>query len=391
MVASQWTEAPGTGVHAEIYAAGFAGTENLSLASNRDHKVQLVPLTTVKATVVDRETGRPLDGFSLTLAAQWKPADPFIWQRGSGWEKRTKISPGAFESTIGSPAHRYLIRVQADDYFAEDSERFTSDGKLHSLTYRLTRGEPIHGTIRNPDGSAARDGFVHLVPAHEDGWIEYLTYPDDTRDPDRPRSVRAKIGPDGTFSLPPQRENFSLLVLTEAGSLLVPRSQLHGNDVLRLEPWSRIIGTVTLDGKPAANLQIQSYDPEESAAVAGEPRLLRNYYTSTDAEGRFELPRVLPGRLTLVQWVPNGVNRRNWPVVRATIDVEGGRTYGLKIGTSGRLVTGRLVLPRTDVWMIRKAEIVPKGATTKRQIAIGVEVLEEGRFARSTSSRVTTP
>ena len=378
----EWKEAPATGVHAAIYAAGFAGTENLALASDQDHQVVLVPPTVVKGTVVDRNTGQPVDKFLLTLAAAWKPGDPLIWQRGWSWGKQAKRSPGSFESTIASPAHRFLIRVQADGYFPEDSERFTSDGKLHTLTYRLIRGEPIRGTIRNRDGSAARDGFVHVVPTHEDGWIEYLTYPDDTRDTDSPRSVRAKIGPDGMFSLPPQRENFSLLVLTDTGSLLVPKSQLHGDDVLRLEPWSRIIGTVTIDGKPAANLELQSYDPEESAPVVGEPRLVRRYHTSTDANGRFELPRVLPGRLTLAQWVKNGVNRRVWPVVRATIDVEGGRSYGLKIGTSGRLVTGRLVLPHTDVWMIRKAEIVPRNARADRPVAIGVEVLEEGRFRR---------
>ena len=89
---------------------------------------------------------------------------------------------------------------------------------------------------------------------------------------------------------------------------------------------------------------------------------MRQYYVTTDSEGRFELTRVLPGRLTLVQWVPNGVNRRIWSVVRATLDVESGQSFDLKIGTSGRLVTGRLVLPRTDVWMIRKAEIVPTNA-----------------------------
>ena len=118
---------------------------------------------------------------------------------------------------------------------------------------------------------------------------------------------------------------------------------------------------MTLDGKPAAKIGLQSYEPDESAPVVGEPRLvppvLRHRPTP---KGRFELTRVLPGRLTLAQWVPNGVNRRIWGVVRATVDVAGGRSYHLKIGTSGRLVTGRLVLPSSDVWMIRKAEIVPR-------------------------------
>jgi len=90
--------------------------------------------------------------------------------------------------------------------------------------------------------------------------------------------------------------------------LLVPRRELHGDDTLRLHPWARVTGTVTLDGKPAANLALQSHDPEESAPVEGEPRLVRRHYVKTDADGRFELPRVMPGRLTLAQWVPNGTH-----------------------------------------------------------------------------------
>jgi hypothetical protein len=81
-----------------------------------------------------------------------------------------------------------------------------------------------------------------------------------------------------------------------------------------------------------------------------------------------------------VQWVHNGVKGRIWPVVRATVDVQSGQTYDLKIGTSGRRIGGWLSLPQADVWMIRKADIVPKESKTDRPIAVGVEVLDEGRF-----------
>src|SRR5271166_1494927 len=60
----------------------------------------------------------------------------------------------------------------------------------------------------------------------------------------------------------------------------------------------------------------------------------------------------------------------------ATVDAESGKTYDLKIGRSGRRVTGRLVLPAGVVWMIRKAEIVPKSSLEKRPIPIGVQVFE---------------
>jgi peroxiredoxin/protocatechuate 3,4-dioxygenase beta subunit len=376
-----WNEAPGRGVHASVYADGYSGTENMSLAADVDQKIVLIPPTSVKGRVVDRDTGQPIPRFSLTLAAAWNLGDPFIWQNGRDLDRESSKSPGAFEFTTPRPAQRYLVRVQAEGYLPADSEPFTPDGTARALTFRLKKAEPIRGSVRDPDGSTAREGFVYIVPAHRDGWIEYLSLSnDDVADRDRSRTVHAKVAADGRFSLPAQPDNFALLALTEKGSALVPRDMLHGDDVLQLRPWAHVTGTVMFDGKPAANLELQSYDPEDSAPVVGRPRMERRWYVKTDADGRFELPRVLPGRLTLAQWMPNGVNRRIWPVIRASLDVRGGESYDLKIGTSGRLVTGRLVLPRADVWMIRTAEIVSRLATAARSAPIGLDVLEGGQL-----------
>jgi peroxiredoxin/protocatechuate 3,4-dioxygenase beta subunit len=377
----EWKEAPGSGVRADVHAGGFAGKENLALASDFDHKIVLIPPTTVKGRVVDRATGQPLPRFSLNLAAAWQPESPFIWQGGRDLEEAARRGPGWFEYTSSRPSHRFLVRVQAEGYLPEDSEPFSPEGTVHELTFRLTKAELIRGTVRNPDGSIARDGFVYLVPAHRDGWITYLDLRnDDVDEHERSSAVHAKIGADGHFSLPAQREDFALLALIGTGSLLVRKSDLHGADVLRLEPWAHVKGTMTLDGKPAANLELQSYDQDDSSPVEGEPRMVRRYQVKTDADGRFELPRVLPGSLTLAQWVPNGVNRRAWAVIRASLDVKSGQSYDLKIGTSGRIVTGRLVLPHADTWMIRKAEIVPSHAKSERSLASGLEILEGGQF-----------
>ena len=377
----EWKEAPRSGVQVDIYAAGFAGKTDMALQSDVDHEIVLIRPTVVRGSVIDRETGQPVSQYSLALAAAWKPGNPFIWQRGWNLDEDATKAAGSFEYTISSPADRYLLRVQADGYLPEDAEPFSPHGTSHSLVFRLTRAEPIRGTVYNPDGSPATTGFVYLVPAHRDGWIDYLYLRnDDVPKEDRAGSGRAKIGADGRFSLPPQKENFALLARTPAGWTIVPRADLRGEVSLRLQPWARVTGSVTIEGKPAANLELRSYDPEGSAPVDGEPRLVRSHEVKTDADGRFELPRLMAGRLALAQWMPNGVAGRSWPVVRATVDVESGQTYELKIGTSGRLVGGRLALPQDAVWMIRKAEIVLKDPKTARPAPVGIEILEEGRF-----------
>ena len=377
----EWKEAPAKGVQVDVSAVGFAATNTLSLASDVDHQIVLTPPTVVKGSVIDRDTGEPLPRFSLTLAAAWRTGDPLIWQRGGDLDRGAKKAAGSFEYTTSSPAHRYLIRAQAEGYLPVDSEPFSTDGSTHILPFRLVKAEPIRGAVWNPGGSPARAGFVYVVPPHRDGWIEYLSLQnDDVPKDERSRTVHATIERDGRFVLPPQKENFALLALADAGHALVARRDIQGEATLRLQPWARISGTVTIGGKPAANLGLQSYDPAESTLIENEPRLVRQCYVKTDAEGRFELPRVMPGRLTLAEWVPNGVNRRVWPVIRGTVDVKAGRSYDLNIGASGRLVSGRLTLPRTDDWMIRKAEVVPRDAKTDPPAKIGVELLSEGRF-----------
>jgi peroxiredoxin/protocatechuate 3,4-dioxygenase beta subunit len=377
----EWKEAPGKGVVVDVSGGRFATVSALSLASDIDHRIVLTPPTVVKGSVLDHDTGQPISGFSLTLAAAWEPGDRLIWQRSGDLDKEATKAPGSFDYTTSMPAHRYIVRVQADGYLPEDSEPFPTDGSTHTLPFRLTKAEPIRGTVRNPDGSPARGGFVYIVPPHRDGWIDYLSLQnDDVTKDQRSGTVHVAIGGDGRFVLPPQRENVALLALTDAGHALVDRREILGEATLLLQPWTRVSGTVTIGGKPAANMSLQSIDPEDSVPIENEPRLVRQYHVKTDAEGRFELPRVMTGRLTLGEWVPNGVYRRTWGVIRGTVDVEAGRSYVLKIGASGRLVIGRLELPRKDDWMIRKAEIVPRNTKLDRPAKFGVELLEEGRF-----------
>ena len=69
--------------------------------------------------------------------------------------KDARKTPGSFEHTLEQPAHQYIVRVSADGYLPEDSARFSPDGTPHAFTFRLTRAEPIRGTVLNPDGSPA--------------------------------------------------------------------------------------------------------------------------------------------------------------------------------------------------------------------------------------------
>jgi peroxiredoxin/protocatechuate 3,4-dioxygenase beta subunit len=375
----EWKEAPGRGVFAEVYAAGRVGKREVALASDTDQEIVLTSPTVLKGEVVDRDTGKPIPEFRLVLGAVWRPGEPLIWQSRMGDDARKGV--GTFEYTFREPAHQIIARVTADGYLAEDSPRVTPAGSPQTFTFRLRRAEPIQGTVINPDGSNAKGTMIYLVPGEEANSIDYLEITNgDVREGRRHGAIHASIGADGRFTLPPQKGKFVLVALADAGFAIMPGDEFRSDAAIRLKPWARVTGSVVLDGKPARELELSSFDPEPKKPVAGEPRIERGYFVNTDAEGRFALKRVLPGRVALSHWVTNGVERRRWPVVMATVDAESGKTYDLKIGQSGRRVAGRLVLPESTTWMIRKAEIVPAASKEPRPAPIGVRLHDDGRF-----------
>jgi len=368
-----WNEAPGDEVRIDVSAEGYSGKNDLSLLPGKPHEIVLTPPARIKGTVLDSHTGQPIPRFSLVLGFVWQPGRRVIWQRGDSINRYARKTPGSFEHTLSNgPADQYLIRVEAEGYLPEDSGLISPDGELHALTFRLVRSEPIRGTMLDPEGSPMRAGFVYLVPA--DGELRL----DNGDFMGGEQEIRAQTAPDGRFTLPPQKDDFVVVALGDAGFAIARRRDLRGDDTLRLQPWARITGTVKIDGMPAANLRLHS-NPVGSPLAEGETRLENWIFVTTDAGGRFEIPRVMPGRHVLGQSVPNGADRRVWFVNMATVDIASGKTYELKIGEHGRQVTGRLAIPTAGGWMVRKASIearASKGASP----SFGIQVFHDGRF-----------
>ena len=168
-----------------------------------------------------------------------------------------------------------------------------------------------------------------------------------------------------------------LVALCDAGFSVVHRRDLPKDNTLRLQPWARVTGIVKIGTKPAAELKLR-LQPEEADSVTGEdePTIFRQCDFTTDAGGRFQLARVMPGHYDVIRIVPNGVRRITF-VNMAALDVVAGRSHDLTIGGSGRPITARLVLPANVPWMVRNAAIEPMTATGKL-VQLGVQILVDG-------------
>jgi RNA polymerase sigma factor (sigma-70 family) len=370
-----WKDAPGDEVRVDVYAKGYVRRHEVPVAPGGPNRIVMATPTTIKGTVVDAETGQPIPRFSLVHGTVWNVGEGLIWQRNGRADEEATKAPGSFQWTFIEQVHQLIVRVVAEGYRPADSGLFAQDGSLREFTFRLTKADPIRGSVLDPNGSHAHQGSVYLVPVGDGLELRNGDVPTYWRK----EQIHAQVSPGGLFTLPPQKEDWLLVALSDAGFAMVHRRDLPAGHILHLQSWARVFGIVRIGTKPAANLLLRLQPQDADLPLdEDEPRVYHQFEFTTDSEGRFQLPRVVPGHYDFVRVVPNGV-RRAFPVSMASLDVDAGRSYHLAIGGSGRPVTGRLVLPANLPWMVRKAVIEPKTTTAKTR-QYGVQVFADGRF-----------
>ncbi|MDR3621508.1 MAG: sigma-70 family RNA polymerase sigma factor [Paludisphaera borealis] len=367
-----WEDAPADEVRMRVSAIGYSEQRSVAMTAGSVNRVVLTAPTTVRGTVLDDETGKPISGYSLLVGVVWGPNDRLIWQRGWDVSRDAKRSERGFEHTFTDSVHQYLIRVEAPGYAPADSGHLES-GTNHDVTFRLKKADPIRGVVTRPDGSTAREGFVYLVLESDSLRIDNGK----AKDYGVPMTVHSKIGAEGSFSLPPQIEPYVLVALSPEGIGVDDRRKGKAG-ALHLEPWAKLSGRLSRDGKPLAGAVLRS---ELNAPLFAPeiPMLSMSVYLTTDAQGRFTLDRLTPGRQVFHRRVPNNTPKRDWFIETATLDAKPGASYNLNIGASGHPVVGKLALPPGRPWMIRKSIIEAKGGDASAP-KYGIEVAADGRF-----------
>ena len=300
-----WKEAPGDEVRVGVDANGYVRKRDVPAFPGAQNQIVLASPTTVKGTVVDAETGRSISDFSLMHGAV-NVGRRLIWQRGGPMDEQAKKAPGWFEYTFREQADQLIVRVEAKGYLPMDSGLFAQDGAIREFPFRLTKADPIRGILLNHDGSPARDGLVYLVPAGDDFKLRNDHMPEEWRK----RWVHAQVSPRGLYTLPPQKADWLLVALSDAGYAVVHQRDLANDNTLRLQPWVRVTGIVKFGTKPAAELDLHlKHENADSPTPEDESRIFRQFDFTTDADGRFRLARVTPGRYDVIREVLNGVGR----------------------------------------------------------------------------------
>ena len=294
-----------------------------------DFHMHSLPTYTVSGQVLE-ESGLPATG-GRVLAVYADPA--FIDRRPAGPE--APLQDGAFH-LLGLLPGRYLLMVTLDRVANGESwlysKAFTlKDGNLEGLVVHLGRAPIVRGRLIAANGP---------TPASVAGLHVTLRRKGEQKIIFTGSRTEGIVGEDGRFeirNLQPGEYNLSLVRMpppvTEAGpSFFVSQLHVQGNDVIE-QGLSVVEGVVTevevvLDyacGTVTGRLLDESGVPAQAAivmyAAEAAKRESERYFrlTTSDQNGQFTIPGVIPGDYLIVPFPAPGAARAENPLLTAQL------------------------------------------------------------------------
>jgi hypothetical protein len=156
-------------------------------------------------------------------------------------------------------------------------------------------------------------------------------------------------------------------------------AELEFSGDLTLEPWGRVVGTVTVLGKPLANQPLRF-----TLDATDEHSMFYDYYeyeAKTDDRGRFVVEHVPAGVAHVSTGTSHGKEPGPFGIVSSPRKlIRAGETLTLNIGGTGRPVEGKLRVPeglagKLGGRMVLKTDARPEppGLSAERMKAMGQE------------------
>ncbi|WP_406697917.1 M56 family metallopeptidase [Singulisphaera sp. Ch08] len=283
----KWTWAPDEPVKLRVDLKGYARSEFDISGGEPTRTIVLKREHRITGRVTDAVTGAPIPAFHV-IPINVSRKEFRIAERNqleSGREGRLNYLATHTDQSV-------QLRVEAKGYTTQDGPKFRvgDDGPL-TQDFRLRPSPPITGSILDASGQPVAKVEVILATPTQ---YAKLTMPNNNH----------KIITDasGTFTFPDPAEPWAVLAQTDSGYAIAefPAGH-HDAGSLRLQPWASVRGRFRELGRPVPGVQI-ILEPDRLNGPS-RPRIEGKLGTVTDADGRFEFPRVLPGLVTVQSYL----------------------------------------------------------------------------------------
>jgi RNA polymerase sigma factor (sigma-70 family) len=191
----------------------------------------------------------------------------------------------------------------------------------------VTPGPKLTGIVRGPDGQPLVGADVFVATTQN----RVSAYPG--------RTTRADgvSGDGGKFDVPKPDGSYVLVAHSAQGYVEISSQKLAGGTEIKMEPWGRIEGVVKVGDQPQPRTTVRLWRVGENDEL-----VQHQTQVTTDAQGRFVIPRVAPGGTQLYRYLPGKSYRSaNWRYAY----VKPGKVTQVTIGGTGRAVEGRIETP----------------------------------------------
>ena len=290
-----------------------------------------------KGTVVDAQTKQPVQAFTVHIGYSFNGNNQ---PPNFGNDQPRDFHGGQYtmsSNMYGGGGMQWTLRIDAKGYLPaiSDSQRASGD-----VNFELQPGKDITGVVLDASGAPVAGAVVGAsVPGMQ------LDLNTAILQADNPGAFKTTTGPDGHFDLEPQIGMIKLAAMTADGFAQVEQDASTANPVLRLAPWGKIQGKLTVAGKPGAKQMIQIYSTS--------PSRTQNLYVSANQsmtsgdDGSFHFDRVMPGSVEIGRMIQRNFGNNHMQRITETdnINVEAGKTASVNLGGVGRPVIGKLILP----------------------------------------------
>jgi thiol-disulfide isomerase/thioredoxin len=338
-----WKDAPLDTVYCDVDGSsdGYFREQKVALtASDQEITVTLRHALAVRGSVVDAETNKPIDHFTIIHGISFGPAQPINWEHIPGSAIEGKAGAFDFSLTFAYPG--FAVRIEAPGYQPAESRVFTEDEGTVALEFKMKKGADVKATVLRPDGRPAADATAVLALGGQTAYII------NCRDINGQGCQQETTGRDGKLDFVPQTGPFKIVIFSADGYAETDREALAKSDTVTLQAWGEIAGVLKVGNKPGAGEQmvVLTKDAEYDAA---QPRVFHQIDTKTDVNGKFVFDRVPPGdgvtvAREVMQRTIGGGALGNFTATQK-LDMAAGESVQVSLGGMGREVIGHVIIP----------------------------------------------
>ncbi|MDB6040291.1 MAG: polymerase sigma factor, sigma-70 family, partial [Verrucomicrobiales bacterium] len=312
----------------------------------------------ISGVVLDAETGKPLEKFTVTegRAPTYDPGMTF--DRGMNWftSRKNEFTNGNFVVSFVKQPQAPGVLIAAEGYTPQAIGPVSTGT---NVVIRLAKGNGIEAVLLKPDGEPAAGLTVYLTDT-----LRSHVYVNENmlvRDRMDEGAKHTQSDATGKFSFPPQIDAFSVIVIDDAGFANVRVTDLIGKKEFRLQSWAKIQGKLMIGSRPAPNESIRlgaAHIPYEEHPRQF-PALSFYLNTKTDENGHFEFPRVPPVAVELFHEPKVRDSRMGIiPISQnSKFILAPGETREVILGGKGRPVIGKFIVNGYDQKIDWRADV----------------------------------